>query len=158
MLVLTLAAIACYSMTLAPVTWVLISEIFPNRLRSLGVPRGRGAVDRVLCADLHISRFSIAHLELRARFLFMPECVRSDFSLFSGLCRRRAGNRLKKLSEESWVRPDEGGSRGKSSAMENFGPIVAARFLAGMAACAALGQAPAASTAPAATQRSTRAR
>ena len=34
---LTLAAIACYSMSLAPVTWVLISEIFPNRLRSLGV-------------------------------------------------------------------------------------------------------------------------
>jgi sugar porter (SP) family MFS transporter len=36
-LVLTLAAIACYAMSLAPVTWVLISEIFPNRLRSLGV-------------------------------------------------------------------------------------------------------------------------
>jgi MFS transporter, SP family, xylose:H+ symportor len=36
-LVLTLAAIACYSMSLAPVTWVLISEIYPNRLRSLGV-------------------------------------------------------------------------------------------------------------------------
>ncbi|MGB7266993.1 MAG: MFS transporter, partial [Terracidiphilus sp.] len=36
-LVMTLAAIACYSMTLAPVVWVLISEIFPNRLRSLGV-------------------------------------------------------------------------------------------------------------------------
>jgi MFS transporter, SP family, xylose:H+ symportor len=36
-LVLTLAAIACYSMSLAPVTWVLISEIFPNRVRSLGV-------------------------------------------------------------------------------------------------------------------------
>jgi sugar porter (SP) family MFS transporter len=36
-LVLTLAAIACYSMSLAPITWVLISEIFPNRLRSVGV-------------------------------------------------------------------------------------------------------------------------
>jgi len=36
-LALTLAAIACYAMTLAPVTWVLISEIYPNRLRSLGV-------------------------------------------------------------------------------------------------------------------------
>jgi sugar porter (SP) family MFS transporter len=36
-LVLTLGAIACYSMSLAPVTWVLISEIFPNRVRSLGV-------------------------------------------------------------------------------------------------------------------------
>jgi sugar porter (SP) family MFS transporter len=32
-LVLVLAAIACYSMSLAPVTWVVISEIFPNRIR-----------------------------------------------------------------------------------------------------------------------------
>jgi sugar porter (SP) family MFS transporter len=36
-LVLTLCAIACYALTLAPVTWVLISEIFPNRVRSHGV-------------------------------------------------------------------------------------------------------------------------
>lgn len=34
---LTLLAIACYAMTLAPVTWVLISEIYPNRVRSHGV-------------------------------------------------------------------------------------------------------------------------
>ena len=33
MLLLVLAAIACYSMSLAPVTWVIISEIFPNRIR-----------------------------------------------------------------------------------------------------------------------------
>jgi SP family arabinose:H+ symporter-like MFS transporter len=32
-LVFILLAIACYSMTLAPVTWVLLSEIFPNRIR-----------------------------------------------------------------------------------------------------------------------------
>ena len=34
MLVLVLAAIACYAMSLAPATWVVISEIFPNRVRS----------------------------------------------------------------------------------------------------------------------------
>lgn len=33
MLLLVLAAIACYAMSLAPVTWVVISEIFPNRIR-----------------------------------------------------------------------------------------------------------------------------
>ena len=33
MLVLVLAAIACYAMSLAPVTWVIIPEIFPNRVR-----------------------------------------------------------------------------------------------------------------------------
>jgi SP family sugar porter-like MFS transporter len=34
MLALVLAAIACYTMSLAPVVWVVISEIFPNRIRS----------------------------------------------------------------------------------------------------------------------------
>jgi MFS family permease len=33
MLVQVLAAIACYAMSLAPVTWVVIAEIFPNRIR-----------------------------------------------------------------------------------------------------------------------------
>ena len=28
-----LATIACYSFSLAPLTWVLIAEIFPNRIR-----------------------------------------------------------------------------------------------------------------------------
>jgi len=36
-LLLTLSAIACYALTLAPVVWVLIAEIFPNRIRSQGV-------------------------------------------------------------------------------------------------------------------------
>jgi sugar porter (SP) family MFS transporter len=32
-LLLVLMAIGCYAMSLAPVTWVVISEIFPNRIR-----------------------------------------------------------------------------------------------------------------------------
>ncbi len=36
-LALTLCAIACYALTVAPVTWVLIAEIFPNRIRSTGI-------------------------------------------------------------------------------------------------------------------------
>lgn len=33
MLLLVLAAIGCYGMSLAPIVWVIISEIFPNRVR-----------------------------------------------------------------------------------------------------------------------------
>jgi sugar porter (SP) family MFS transporter len=33
MLVLVVAAIACYAMTLAPITWVILSEIFPGSVR-----------------------------------------------------------------------------------------------------------------------------
>ncbi len=36
-LVFTLGAIGCYAMSLAPVTWVLIAEIFPNRIRGAAV-------------------------------------------------------------------------------------------------------------------------
>ena len=32
-LILVMTAIAAYAMTLAPITWVVLSEIFPNRLR-----------------------------------------------------------------------------------------------------------------------------
>lgn len=37
MVILVVAAIACYAMTLGPVTWVLLSEIFPNRVRGIAV-------------------------------------------------------------------------------------------------------------------------
>jgi SP family sugar porter-like MFS transporter len=37
MVVLASAAVGCYAMSLAPVTWVIISEIFPNRVRGVGV-------------------------------------------------------------------------------------------------------------------------
>ena len=39
-LILVLAAIATYALTLAPVTWVLLSEIFPNRVRGLAMSLG----------------------------------------------------------------------------------------------------------------------
>ena len=37
MVLLVVAAIACYAMSLAPVTWVVISEIFPNRIRGVAM-------------------------------------------------------------------------------------------------------------------------
>lgn len=36
-LLMVLAAIAIYAMTLAPITWVILSEIFPNRVRGLAM-------------------------------------------------------------------------------------------------------------------------
>lgn len=37
LLLMVVAAIACYAMSLAPVTWVVLSEIFPNRIRGLAL-------------------------------------------------------------------------------------------------------------------------
>jgi SP family sugar porter-like MFS transporter len=39
-----LVAIAIYSMTLAPITWVLLSEIFPNRIRGAAMSVGVSAL------------------------------------------------------------------------------------------------------------------
>ena len=40
MVALVVLAIACYAMSLGPVTWVLLSEIFPNRVRAVAVATG----------------------------------------------------------------------------------------------------------------------
>mgnify|MGYP003233481111 CR=1 FL=1 len=37
LLVIVVAAIACYAMTLATTMWVIISEIFPNRIRGVAM-------------------------------------------------------------------------------------------------------------------------
>ena len=50
-LVVVMAAIACYAMTLAPITWVVLSEIFPDRVR--------GTAMSVAVASLWISCFGL---------------------------------------------------------------------------------------------------
>ena len=52
-LLLVLAAIAAYAMSLAPVTWVVISEIFPNRIR--------GAAMSVAVSALWIACFLLTY-------------------------------------------------------------------------------------------------
>lgn len=53
LLLLVLAAIACYSMSLAPITWVVISEIFPNRIR--------GAAMAIAVAALWLACFILTY-------------------------------------------------------------------------------------------------
>ena len=53
MLLLVLAAIGSYAMSLAPVTWVVISEIFPNRIR--------GAAMAVAVSSLWIACFALTY-------------------------------------------------------------------------------------------------
>jgi MFS family permease len=43
-LALVLAAIGCYAMSLAPVVWVIISEIFPNRIRGTAMSVAVGSL------------------------------------------------------------------------------------------------------------------
>jgi sugar porter (SP) family MFS transporter len=75
MLLLVLSAIAFYSMSLAPVTWVVISEIFPNRIR--------GAAMSVAVTSLWIACFLLTYT-----FPFLNESLgpAGTFWLYAVIC------------------------------------------------------------------------
>ncbi|MEE9361696.1 MAG: sugar porter family MFS transporter [Cellulophaga sp.] len=74
-LTLVITAIAIYSMSLAPITWVVLSEIFPNRLRGIA---------------MSISTFSlwVACFILTFTFPMLNEALGSYgiFWIYSGIC------------------------------------------------------------------------
>jgi len=74
-LALTLSAIGCYAMSLAPVTWVLISEIFPNRVRASAVS--------VSVAALWVASFILTYT-----FPFLNSALGTSgtFLLYGGIC------------------------------------------------------------------------
>ncbi len=53
LLLLVVLAIACYAMTLGPITWVVLSEIFPNKVR--------GAAMSIATASLWIASFLLTY-------------------------------------------------------------------------------------------------
>ena len=75
MLLLVLAAIGCYAMSLAPVTWVVISEIFPNRIR--------GAAMAVAVASLWIACFILTYTFPAAEQRLGPA---GTFWLYAAIC------------------------------------------------------------------------
>jgi len=74
-LIFTLCTIGCYAMSLAPVTWVLISEIFPNRVRGLGI-------------SISVSALWIASFILTFTFPVINRVLGSGgtFWLYAGIC------------------------------------------------------------------------
>jgi sugar porter (SP) family MFS transporter len=75
MLLLVLAAIGCYAMSLAPVTWVVISEIFPNRIR--------GAAMAVAVSSLWIACFILTYTFPILNKVFGPA---GTFWLYAAIC------------------------------------------------------------------------
>ena len=74
-LLLVLAAIGCYAMSLAPVTWVVISEIFPNRIR--------GAAMSIAVTSLWIACFVLTYT-----FPLLNKALgaHGTFWLYAGIC------------------------------------------------------------------------
>ena len=74
-LLCTLATIACFAMTLGPMTWVLISEIFPNRIR--------GAAVSASVSALWIACFALTFTFPGLNAALGPT---GTFWLYSGIC------------------------------------------------------------------------
>ncbi len=70
-----LAAIGCYAMTIAPVVWVIISEIFPNRIR--------GAAVSVAVSALWIACFVLTYT---FPFLKRVAGMGPTFWIYSAIC------------------------------------------------------------------------
>jgi sugar porter (SP) family MFS transporter len=111
-LLLVLAAIACYSMSLAPVTWVVISEIFPNRIR--------GAAMSVAVTALWIACFILTYTFpiLNAKlgpagtfWLYAAICVAGFIYIFTKLPETK-NKSLEQLEKDLVSAP----SRGRSGA------------------------------------------
>jgi sugar porter (SP) family MFS transporter len=75
MLLLVLSAIGCYAMSLAPVAWVVISEIFPNRIR--------GAAMAVAVSSLWIACFILTYT---FPILNAKLGAAGTFWLYAGIC------------------------------------------------------------------------
>jgi MFS transporter, SP family, xylose:H+ symportor len=75
MLLLVVVAIACYSMSLAPVTWVVIAEIFPNRIRGIGMS--------FAVSSLWIASFILTYTFPFLNHSFGPAVT---FWIYSGIC------------------------------------------------------------------------
>ncbi len=75
MLFLVVAAIACFAMSLAPVTWVVISEIFPSRIRGAAV-------------SIAVTALWSACFVLTYTFPFLNHALGASgtFWIYSGIC------------------------------------------------------------------------
>ncbi len=99
-LLLVLAAIACYSMSLAPVTWVVISEIFPNRIRGAAMSVAVSAL-WIACFILTFT-FPILNKQLGSSgtfWLYGAICVLGFFFIFLKLPETK-GKTLEQLEKD----------------------------------------------------------
>lgn len=100
LLLLVLAAIGCYAMSLAPVTWVVISEIFPNRIRGAAMSAAIAAL-WIACFVLTYS-FPILNARLGSAgtfWLYAGVCV-AGFAFIWAKLPETNGKTLEQLEKE----------------------------------------------------------
>ncbi|MCR4825265.1 MAG: sugar porter family MFS transporter [Bacteroidales bacterium] len=100
MVLLTVAAIACYALTLAPVTWVLLSEIFPNRVRGIAMAVCTFALWVGSCTLTFAFPSMNAALGCSGSFLIYAAICLCGFLYFLKACPETKGKSLEQLENE----------------------------------------------------------
>lgn len=105
MVVLVVLAISCYAMTLGPITWVLLSEIFPDRIRGVAMAVCTFAL-WVGCCTLTFTFPSLnAALGTYGTFwIYSAVCICSFVYLFR-CCPETKGKSLEELEKELTAKP-----------------------------------------------------
>ena len=100
MVVLVVTAISVYAMTLAPVTWTLLAEIFPNRIRGIAMATCTFAL-WVGCCTLTFSFPSMnAALGSSGSFWIYSAICCSAFVFLWNRCPETKGKSLEELEKE----------------------------------------------------------
>ncbi len=100
MVLLTVLAIACYALTLAPVTWVLLSEIFPNRVRGIAMAVCTFALWVGSCTLTFAFPSMNAALGCSGSFLIYAAICLVGFLYYLKACPETKGKSLEQLENE----------------------------------------------------------
>lgn len=100
MVALVVLAIACYAMSLGPVTWVLLSEIFPNRVRAVAVATGTFALWVASCTLTYTFPFLNAGLGTSSTFWIYACICLAGFLFFLKKLPETKGKSLEELERE----------------------------------------------------------
>jgi sugar porter (SP) family MFS transporter len=109
-LVLVMVAIATYAMTLAPITWVVLSEIFPNRIRGAAMALATTALWSA-CFVLTLT-FPILNklLDASGTFWLYGFICLSGFLFILKKLPETKGKSLEEIEKSSLPNPSEGGA------------------------------------------------
>ena len=100
MVILVVSAIACYAMSLGPVTWVLLSEIFPNRVRGVAMATCTFALWAGCCTLTFTFPSLNANLGSSGTFWIYSFICICGFLYFMKKCPETKGKSLEELGKE----------------------------------------------------------
>lgn len=100
MVALVVAAISCYAMTLGPVTWVLLSEIFPHKIRGLAMSVCTFALWAGCCTLTYSFPIMNASLGSYGSFWIYSGICMAAFLFLLKRCPETKGKSLEELEKE----------------------------------------------------------